>query len=151
MGRMAKMLGVVLPCVLLACGGDKESAATPGDDTPTLYTVTGRMTLAAATVRSSNWEVYLVKAVADTEAASIASGTVLTGATTIDFTLVNVPAGDYFLLGLLDGNQDGNIQGSIDEEGGYAWTSAHLPPSSPTFHVNANANLTGVTFSTYQL
>jgi hypothetical protein len=126
--------------------GEDKNSDTP--DTGT-YTVSGTVTLSSPASKGT-WQIYLVNSLTSTTSAAIATGSLSVSTSTIYYTMNAVPAGTYFLVGVLDSTGDGKIQGSGDMQGAYGTNiSAYDMPAAANFHVSSSANLRGINFTIY--
>jgi hypothetical protein len=135
---------ILAGCILL--GGCSSASATGdagGDAATSGATVVGTLTLPGTAAGKS----YFVRIVTATGMAALmptaqTSGST-TGSTMLPYSIANVPAGTYFILGFVDVNNSGGTASTPgDYAGWYGHDASGNPPAAPNAVVPATGTVT---------
>lgn len=124
---------VTVACVCIGCGSGSSGTGDPGPtDAGEGATVTGTLTLPGVAA-DKPWSVRLYDSVGVAGAAPASEASGRTGdGTTVAYSMNDVPAGSFFLLGFVDVDESGGFSStSGDYTGWYGHTGDGNPPAEP--------------------
>jgi hypothetical protein len=147
---MLRMRGTLLFALVFAllsgaCSSQAASSSDAGGDVMAGATVIGTLTL-PGTASGKHYEVRIVTAPGSATLAPVAtaSGTT-TGSMSLTYSIANIPAGTYFILGFVDVN---GVGGTSSTPGDYAGWYGEDVSGNPPAQANAPVPASGtVTFN----
>ena len=137
------MIPLVFALLPGACSSQSASGSDAGSDVTTGATVVGTLTL-PGTASGKHYEVRIVTAPGSAALTPVAtaSGTT-TGSMSLTYSIPNVPAGTYFILGFVDVNGLGGTSSTPgDYAGWYGEDSSGNPPAQADATVTASGTVT---------
>ena len=138
------LLSAIVVLTMSACGGDSSSGPS------TTYTVSGTFTLPAGkTLSDVAGKTYGVGVVTDLDSEPIAAyeGVIVSGSgNTVAYTISGVPAGNYYVMGVVyqTAGREDIIDG--DYAGVYGWNGVGDPEATMTT-VSTSLNPTSIDFT----
>jgi hypothetical protein len=143
--RNLTLMTLTLALLANACGDDATPA--PGDAGARGATVAGTLTLPAAST-GKPYGVRILSKAGDPAVLPTGQATGVTAGSAIQYSIADVPAGSYFVLGFVDNDSSGGDSSTPgDFAGWYGHTGNGNPPGTP----NAVVPATGTVFFDFSL